>query len=104
MVDIDDGFLTMMDDAGDTKEDIKLPDNDLGKEIRTKFDGGEQFMVTIIVSTFTEARIDNALACFNALTLTMLYIVQRKLVKNKIMYMLFVFLIECCRRRSSCWY
>merc|ERR1712224_174138 len=33
-VDIDsDGMLSLMDDSGEMKEDIKCPDNDVGKEI-----------------------------------------------------------------------
>ena len=39
-----------MDDTGETKDDIKVPDNDLGKEIRQKFTDSVEFMVTILVS------------------------------------------------------
>ncbi len=45
LVDIDDGYLSLMDDAGDTRDDIKNPDNDLGKDIQTKFDDGEALLV-----------------------------------------------------------
>ena len=40
LVDInpDDGFVTLMNDAGDTREDLKLP-ADGGDEIRKKFEG-----------------------------------------------------------------
>ena len=49
MVDIsEDNFLSLMTDSGEMREDVKLPDSDLGKEIRTKFDAGEQFMVTVL--------------------------------------------------------
>lgn len=48
LVDIADDFLSLMDDNGETREDIKIPDSDLGKEIREKFDKDEQIMVTII--------------------------------------------------------
>merc|ERR1712189_118827 len=40
LLDIDDGFLSLMDDNGDTKDDCKLPDNDVGKEIMAKFKKG----------------------------------------------------------------
>lgn len=35
-----------MDDGGNTREDLKLPDNELGKEIEKRFDNGETFMVS----------------------------------------------------------
>ena len=50
LVDIDDNFLSLMNDSGETKDDIKLPDNDVGKEIKTKFDNGESILVTVLVS------------------------------------------------------
>lgn len=44
-----DGFLALMDDNGETREDLKLPDNDLGKEIERRFTNGDQFMVSSCV-------------------------------------------------------
>lgn len=46
MIDVSDGFLSLMDDNGETREDLKVPDGDLGKEIEKKFSDGEQFMVS----------------------------------------------------------
>lgn len=46
-----------MDDSGDTREDIKLPEGDIGKEIQTKHDNDDQFMVTIISAMGEEAAI-----------------------------------------------
>jgi len=43
----DDGFLAVMDDGGDIREDLKLPEGDLGKEIKQKHENDETFMVTI---------------------------------------------------------
>ena len=37
-----------MDDSSDTRNDIKLPDGELGQEIKTKFENGETFKVTIL--------------------------------------------------------
>ena len=56
-MDISEGFLTLMEDSGDTREDIKLPEGDIGKEIQTKFDNDDQFMVTIISAMGEEAAI-----------------------------------------------
>lgn len=35
-----------MDDNGETRSDLKLPDNDLGKEILAKSENGESFLVS----------------------------------------------------------
>jgi len=45
---IDDGFCELMDDNGDDKADLRVPDNDIGKEINEKFENGETFMVTVL--------------------------------------------------------
>ena len=48
MTDItDEGFLSLMDDAGEIREDLKLPeDADLAKEIEDKHAAGEPFTVS----------------------------------------------------------
>jgi len=46
--DINDGFLTLMDDGGEMREDLKLPDGDLGKELQQKFDDGDEVLVTVL--------------------------------------------------------
>lgn len=51
----EDGFASLMDDGGDQKEDLKIPDDDTGKEIRTKFDNGESFLVTVLSACGEEA-------------------------------------------------
>ena len=33
LLDIDDGFLSLMDDAGNTRDDLKVPEGDIGEEI-----------------------------------------------------------------------
>ena len=55
MNNIDDGFLDLMDDSGETREDLKLPEGDVGKEIKTKFENDEQFMVTVLKAMDEEA-------------------------------------------------
>ena len=44
----DDGFLSLMSDDGSTKDDVKLPDSDLGKQIQADFDDGKDLLVTIV--------------------------------------------------------
>ena len=48
LVNIEDGFAHLMEDNGDMKEDLKVPDGDVGKEIQTKFDNGDDFMCTVL--------------------------------------------------------
>jgi translation initiation factor 5A len=37
-----------MDDSSETRSDIKLPEGELGQEIKSKFDSGESLKVTIL--------------------------------------------------------
>eukprot|EP00795_Rhopilema_esculentum_P007224 gene7224-12907_t len=53
----DDGYLSLMDDNGDQKEDVRVPENDCGKEIQSKFDLGESILVTILTSMGEEAAV-----------------------------------------------
>lgn len=48
VIGVTDGFLSLMDDNCETREDLKVPDNDLGRDIVKKFDNGEQFMVSVL--------------------------------------------------------
>lgn len=43
----DDGYLTLMTDAGDLREDLKLPDGDLGAQLRSEFDSGKELLVSV---------------------------------------------------------
>lgn len=42
----DDGFLTLMTDGGDLREDLKLPDGELGGQLRAEFDSGKELLVS----------------------------------------------------------
>merc|ERR1711939_230327 len=48
LMNIDDGFLNLMSDDGDTKDDVKLPDGELGDKIQADFDEGKDLLVTIV--------------------------------------------------------
>lgn len=45
---IDDGFLNLMTTDGTPKDDVKLPEGDLGKSIETDFENGKDLLVTVI--------------------------------------------------------
>lgn len=47
-LDVSEGFLSLMQDDGEPKDDLKLPDGDVGKEIEARVAKGEDFMVTVL--------------------------------------------------------
>ncbi|KAJ3518670.1 hypothetical protein NMY22_g13560 [Coprinellus aureogranulatus] len=57
LVNIDDGFLNLMDNDGNSKDDVKVPEGDLGKEIEAAFEDGKDLLVTIISAMGEEAAI-----------------------------------------------
>ncbi|XP_062904918.1 eukaryotic translation initiation factor 5A-1-like [Mobula hypostoma] len=48
LVQIQDGYLSLLSDNGELREDLKLPDNDLGKEIEQRYNSGVETLVTVI--------------------------------------------------------
>ncbi|KAK7497952.1 hypothetical protein BaRGS_00010823 [Batillaria attramentaria] len=45
----EDGYLSLMDDAGNMRDDLKAPtEGDLGKEVKEKVDNEETFHVTVL--------------------------------------------------------
>lgn len=57
LVNIDDGFLNLMTADGTAKDDVKVPDSDLGKEIQTAFDDGKDILVSILTAMGEEQAI-----------------------------------------------
>ena len=41
----DDGFLSLMADNGELREDLKVPDGELGAQLRSDFDSGKELLV-----------------------------------------------------------
>lgn len=48
LLDIDDGFLSLMRDDGSSKDDVKLPDDDVGQKIQQDFDLQKDLLVMIV--------------------------------------------------------
>ncbi|XP_071340610.1 eukaryotic translation initiation factor 5A-1 isoform X1 [Trachinotus anak] len=48
LVNINDSYMSLMSDNGEIREDLRVPENEIGKEIEAKFDAGDEFMVTVI--------------------------------------------------------
>lgn len=47
LVNIADNYMTLMGDNGDIREDLRVPDSDIGKEIESKFEAGDDFLVSV---------------------------------------------------------
>uniref|UniRef100_UPI00358E08D4 eukaryotic translation initiation factor 5A-1 n=1 Tax=Myxine glutinosa TaxID=7769 RepID=UPI00358E08D4 len=45
---VNDGFMSLMDEGGEVRQDIRLPEGDLGKEIIAKHDREEEFVITVL--------------------------------------------------------
>ncbi|KAJ7248896.1 eukaryotic translation initiation factor 5A-2 [Mycena haematopus] len=48
LVNIDDGFLNLMTQDGVSKDDVKVPEGDLGTELTNGFNDNKDYLVTII--------------------------------------------------------
>lgn len=48
LLDIDGDFLSLMDDSGDQRDDIKVPEGELGDEIKSRFESDEGLMVSVL--------------------------------------------------------
>ncbi|XP_050521891.1 eukaryotic translation initiation factor 5A [Daktulosphaira vitifoliae] len=46
----DDNYLSLMTDNGDLREDLKLPEGDLGVQLKTEFDSGKDIICTVLKS------------------------------------------------------
>jgi len=57
VVNIAEGYMSLMNDNGDIREDLRVPDNEIGKEIEAKFNNSEEFMVTVICAMGEECAI-----------------------------------------------
>merc|ERR1711973_71860 len=48
LIDIDEGFLSSMDDGGDIRDDLKVPEGELGNEIVTQHGDGAELLCTVL--------------------------------------------------------
>jgi len=48
LVNVDDGFLNLMTVDGTSKDDVKVPEGDLGTQISAGFEDGKDLLVTIV--------------------------------------------------------
>lgn len=57
LLDIDGGFVSLMTPDGETKDDVKQPDGELGDKLSSDFNDGKELLVTIISAMGEEALI-----------------------------------------------
>lgn len=57
LLNIDDGFLSLMDSDNNMKEDVKLPEGEMGEKIQDDFDAGKDLLVTILSAMGEESAI-----------------------------------------------
>lgn len=43
----DDNYLSLMNDGGDIREDLKVPDGELGNTLRADYESGKELLVII---------------------------------------------------------
>jgi len=56
LVDIsNDDFLSLMDDGGDTRDDLKRPGGDIGNSLKAAFDKGDELLCTVLSALGEEA-------------------------------------------------
>ncbi|CAF1543384.1 unnamed protein product [Rotaria magnacalcarata] len=56
LMDIDnEGYVSLLDDSSECRNDIKLPEGELGTEIRSKFENGEALKITVLQALGEEA-------------------------------------------------
>nr|CAG8432991.1 7441_t:CDS:2 [Entrophospora candida] len=53
----DDGFLSLMTSDATTKDDVRIPDGELGAKIKADFDDGKELLVTILSAMGEEAAV-----------------------------------------------
>lgn len=47
MTDIsDDGYLCLMSDNGDLREDLKIPEGEIGQQLKNEYDAGKELLVS----------------------------------------------------------
>jgi translation initiation factor 5A len=64
LIDIsEDGFASLMNDTGDTREDLKIPDSELGQKIREEFGKDD---ITVIVTVMSAVGEEQIIASKNA--------------------------------------
>jgi translation initiation factor 5A len=57
LLDIDGDYMSLMDQSGATKDDVRVPEGELGEQIRKDFEAGKELVVAVLASMDEEAAI-----------------------------------------------
>lgn len=57
LIGICDNYLSLLTDTGDVRDDLKVPEGDLGKEIETRYEAGEEIMVSVLCAMAEECAV-----------------------------------------------
>jgi len=64
LIDIsDDGFVTLMNDKGDTRDDLRVPEGEMGQKIKDEYGRDDNTVIVTVMSAVGEEAI---IACKNA--------------------------------------
>jgi translation initiation factor 5A len=55
LINVDDGFLSLMNADGATKDDIKVPEGELGEKLTADFNDGKELIVSVLSAMGQEA-------------------------------------------------
>nr|ACO14639.1 Eukaryotic translation initiation factor 5A [Caligus clemensi] len=55
LLDIDDGYLSLMDDTGATRDDLRVPTGEIGDEINSAIEEGRDILCTVLSACGEEA-------------------------------------------------
>ncbi|KAH3732492.1 Eukaryotic translation initiation factor 5A-1 [Pelomyxa schiedti] len=47
LINIDENSVSLLDDSGDTKDDLVIPEGEIGEKLRAAFDEGKELVVTV---------------------------------------------------------
>lgn len=50
LLNVDDGFLSLMTPNGETKDDVRLPEGEIGEQLKTEFEAGKDLIVSVLSS------------------------------------------------------
>lgn len=62
LIGIQDGYLSLLQDSGEVREDLKIPEGDLGKEIESRHEAGEEILVSSATRLLLELKPQRVLA------------------------------------------
>merc|ERR1719361_2968090 len=81
LLSMDDDFLSLMDDSGEQREDLKCPEGEIGEQIRAAIDGEQDIMCTVlsacgeesVIATKINTAVDKKICLYSGIHTTMNY-------------------------------